>query len=282
MNSLRSILLVLLAAACPLAASAQDKGSHPLTACASEQVDVGGRRLWVNLEGQGKTTVVFDTGNGNDSSAWAGIAPRIRAAGARIFVYDRAGSGKSEPGPQPYSIDDEAKALQAALTACGVQGPVILAAHSYGGFISLLLASRDKRVDGLVLVDAVIPAFFNQHELDAILARYRPQYDEVRKQAPDMARTLIPVVEAFPATARRVGAAGISPTLPVIDIVAEESWFDTAESTAAWHQAHEAFVANNSSREAIFAAGSTHNVMRDKPALVVDAIVKMMSLTKPK
>ena len=175
-------------------------------------VDVGGRRLWVEVEGAGTATVAFETGNGSNSGVWADIAPRIRAAGARTFLYDRAGMGRSEPAAQPYSIDDEVEALRSALTSCGIDGPIVLVAHSYGGFISLLLASLDERVAGLVLVDANIPAFFTETEVASILAEYRPQYEQLREQAPELAATLIPIVEAYPATARRLRSVAIPAT----------------------------------------------------------------------
>ena len=80
----------------------------------------------------------------------------------------------------PYSIDQASRAFRGVLDACHVAGPVVLVTHSYGGFISLLTASQDQRVSGLVMVDANVPAFFDKAQLDAILAQYRPQYAERR------------------------------------------------------------------------------------------------------
>ena len=234
----------------------------------------------MEVEGAGTPTVVFETGNGNDSGVWAEIAPRIRAAGARTFLYDRAGMGRSEPASQPYSIDDEVEALRSALTSCGIDGPIVLAAHSYGGFISLLLASLDERVAGLVLVDANIPAFFSEAEVALILAEYRPQYDQLREQAPGLAATLIPIMEAYPATAARLRSVAIPASLPIVDIVAEHSWATTPTSATAMREAHAAFVAESSARESVFAAGSSHNVMRDAPDLVVAAIVRTLGLVE--
>ncbi len=188
--------------------------------------------------------------------------------------------GRSEPAAQPYSIDDEVEALRSALTSCGIDGPIVLVAHSYGGFISLLLASLDERVAGLVLVDANIPAFFTETEVASILAEYRPQYEQLREQAPELAATLIPIVEAYPATARRLRSVAIPARLPIVDIVAEHSWAATPASATAMREAHAAFVAESSARESVFAAGSSHDVMRDAPDLVVAAIVRMLGLVE--
>jgi pimeloyl-ACP methyl ester carboxylesterase len=121
----------------------------------AERVDVGDHKIWMQTSGAGSPTVVFEAGGGDDSSVWADIAPKmVQNDRVRTVVYDRAGLGKSEPKPGPYSIDDEAASLQRALTMCEVRGPVVLVAQSDGGFIAALLATNDKRVAGIVLVDA--------------------------------------------------------------------------------------------------------------------------------
>src|SRR5689334_16860682 len=114
--------------------------------CGNELVDVGGRRVFVDVAGTGDPTVVFEAGGGNDATVWAQVAPRVRAARVRTFAYDRAGLGKSDLGPTPYSIDDEVQALRSALTSCGLTGPLVLVAHSYGGVLALLSAASDPRV----------------------------------------------------------------------------------------------------------------------------------------
>ncbi|HTD28497.1 MAG TPA: hypothetical protein VK660_03825, partial [Xanthomonadaceae bacterium] len=122
------------------------------------------------------------------------------------------------------------------------------------------------------------PGFFTEAEVAAILAQYRPQYDELRKQAPALAATLIPIIEAYPATATRLRATHIPERLPIIDIVAEHSWANTPESATAMRSAHAAFVAQSHFRESVFAAGSGHHVMHDKTEIVVDAITRMIGL----
>src|SRR5262249_38086143 len=130
-----------------------------LAQCSTGQkADVGGYGLWMRSQGEGALTIVFESGGGDDSSVWSDIESAIRKrAAVTTVVYDRAGLGKSDSNPQPYRIVDEATALRRALDHCGIRGPIILVAHSYGGFISEIVASEDKRVKGLVLVDANIP-----------------------------------------------------------------------------------------------------------------------------
>jgi hypothetical protein len=49
------------------------------------------------------------------------------------------------------------------------------------GFLSEILASEDKQVKGLVLVDANIPSFFDDKEAAVVKARYEPQADAQKK-----------------------------------------------------------------------------------------------------
>jgi pimeloyl-ACP methyl ester carboxylesterase len=162
--------------------------SYANTRCLAGAVDVGPHRLWTELQGSGDTTVVFEAGGGADSAVWAEIVPRVQALGLRTLRYDRAGLGRSDPRPGAYDVRRDAQDLRTLLDRCEVTGRILVVSHSYGGFVSLLAAAADRRVAGLVLVDANVPGYFTQARLDALLAEYRPRYAELREQAPRLAR----------------------------------------------------------------------------------------------
>src|SRR3984885_8656197 len=246
--------------------------------CVGRKVNVGGYALWMQSSGQGTPTVVFESGGGEDSSEWSNIEPVIRErAEVRTVVYDRAGLGKSEPNPRSYLIEDEGTALRRALDLFDIHGPIIIVAHSYGGFISEILASDDQRVKGLVLVDANIPSFFDDKEAAVIKARYEPLAGDLRRDKPDVARVLIPVVQAYPATARHMRDVQIPLNLPIIDITAEHTWVDAPDELRAMRRAHAEFVAASPNRVAIFAEGSGHYVSKDRPNIVIDAVLRLIS-----
>ncbi|HET7504722.1 MAG TPA: alpha/beta hydrolase [Kofleriaceae bacterium] len=246
-------------------------------ACSPSVLQVDGNQIWVDKEGAGNVTVAFEAGFGNDSSVWSEIAPKIRAAGAQTFVYDRAGMGKStiDTGA-PYSIDNDVHIVTTAWTSCGIAGPIVMVGHSYGGGISLVAASEDTRVRGIVLLDAVVAGTFGSGELEKNLVTMRAQYDEIRTKAPELAKVAIPWAEALTATVKRIDEVRVAASLPIIDIVAEHGQ-NSEDSARVWRDAHVAFTANQPSREYILAAGSSHKVMVDKPALVVEAIVRMLA-----
>lgn len=248
-----------------------------------QKVDVGGYALWMQSSGEGSPTVVFESGGGENSSEWSNIEPIIREqAKVRTVIYDRSGLGKSDPNPKPYRIEDDAKALQRALDHCDIHGPLLLVAHSYGGFISEVLASTDKQVKGMVLVDANIPSFFDEKEASLISSRYTPLAQGLIKENPALGNNLLRQVQVYPATARHMRDVNIPLNLPIIDITAEHTWVDTPDEIAAMRRAHAEFVAASPNRTAIFAKGSGHYISKDQPNIVIDAILHLISeLQKP-
>ena len=251
-----------------------------IAACAKEILDIDGNHIWVNKEGSGTVTVVFEAGFGNDSTVWSEIAPQVRKMGAQTFVYDRAGMGNSTINTNiPYSINNDVHILKTALASCGIKAPMVLVGHSYGGGISLMAASDDERVRGVLLLDAVVPKTWPPKELQKNLAEMRLQYDEIRQKAPALAKVAIPWAEALPATVQQIDNLHIPSNLPIIDIVAENSQ-DSAEKNELWHKTHREFTAGYPNREFTLAAGSSHKVMIDKKELVIDAIQRMLERVK--
>jgi pimeloyl-ACP methyl ester carboxylesterase len=234
--------------------------------------------LWSEVRGDGSPTVVFEAGGGEDSSVWGGLEAEVRGReGVRTFVYDRAGLGRSAPTPPPYRIDDEADALREKLDRHGVAAPVVLVAHSYGGFVATLVAAADERIAGVVLVDTNLASYFDGQRLEQLLATYRPQYPELERAAPELARVMIPLMEAYPATVERLRGVDIPHEIPTIDISAERTWVDAPEDVEAFRQAHRDFVAASPEREAVFARDSGHHVMHDRPDVVLEAITRVVA-----
>jgi pimeloyl-ACP methyl ester carboxylesterase len=237
--------------------------------------------LWSSLRGTGSPTVVFEAGGGEDSSVWDELEPEVRAGNhVQTMVYDRAGLGRSGPTPPPYRIDDEADALRRELDRHGVTARVVLVAHSYGGFVATIVAATDPRVAGVVLVDANVAGFFDDAQIERLLQTYRPQFAALEQAAPELARVMIPLMEAYPATVARLRQVDIPAPTPTIDIVAERTWVETADEIEAIRRAHHDFVAASPHRRAVFAEGSGHHVMRDRPDLVLDAVAQLVATVR--
>ncbi|MFT3695023.1 MAG: alpha/beta hydrolase, partial [Kofleriaceae bacterium] len=216
---------------------------------------IGPDKLYVDLRGTGDTTVVFEAGFGNDSTVWSVVTPKIHA---RTFIYDRAGMGKSSIGDEPYSLEHDVTNLLTALDQCHVTNHVIMVGHSYGGAIALM-AARDPRIEKIILLDALIPGV----DMTAELPKLRAQYDEIRREAPALARVAIPWAEALPHTMEILATA--NPSQPIIDLVADHG-------QTQWRGAHEALVAKDPTKRTLRVVESGHKIPVEAPDAVVDAV----------
>src|SRR5699024_5389044 len=90
-----------------------------------------GRQLRAVVAGTGTDLVVLETGLGA-----AALAPHCR-----LVAYDRAGYGRSDPGPGPRDLSRLADDLLAVVGAVD-HSRLVLAGHSWGGPLARLAAAR--------------------------------------------------------------------------------------------------------------------------------------------
>jgi pimeloyl-ACP methyl ester carboxylesterase len=118
-------------------------------------VDIGGRRLHLNVAGQGQTVVILEAGIAASSLSWALVTEQV-AAFATVVMYDRAGFGWSDPAPHRSTALDAARDLALLLDKAEIRGPFVLVGHSFGGLIVRVFEQEYPGcVAGLVLVDPV-------------------------------------------------------------------------------------------------------------------------------
>jgi hypothetical protein len=115
-----------------------------------------------------------------------------------------------------------------------------------------------------------------------ILTEYAQLLDDLEKNSLTLAKEIVPVVKAYPETTKRMQQIEISPEIPIIDIIAENSWVTNKGDIAHIKRVHEGFVADSPMRETILAKDSGHHVMIDRPELVLEAISKMIDHLKTK
>src|ERR1700761_7502847 len=115
-----------------------------------------GRHLHLVCEGAGSPVVLLESGFGATAGAGVRVQPEL-AKRERVCAYDRAGYGKSDPGPEPRDGAAIAADLDQALTAEHIAGPFVVVGHSAGGLYARLFADRRKgQVVGMVLVDPTV------------------------------------------------------------------------------------------------------------------------------
>src|SRR5262252_5295546 len=126
------------------------------TACTASERTVqlpDGRRMFLHCEGSGAPTVILDAGAMASSAAWGKVLPEV-AKTTRVCAYDRAGYGRSDPGPLPRDGRAVAEDLDQLLRAAGIDGPFVLAGHSAGAlYVRMFSDLRPSDVAGMVLID---------------------------------------------------------------------------------------------------------------------------------
>ncbi|PWJ20277.1 alpha/beta fold hydrolase [Jannaschia seohaensis] len=134
------------------AASALDRSRLPPP---GEIVTAGGAGLHVYCSGPPEAPPVFlETGMGVVSDAWVRVQDDL-SEDHRVCRYDRAGTGHSARFDGPKDAGATADRLAALAQAVGVERPMVLVGHSYGGLVARVFAHRyPERVAGLVLVDS--------------------------------------------------------------------------------------------------------------------------------
>jgi pimeloyl-ACP methyl ester carboxylesterase len=141
MKNLAKLVLILLAAAC----------AH---APAAGPVTTPNGAIFVDDGGRGGLPVLFIHGNGADSSQWEAQLAHLRKT-RRAVAIDLPGMGRSAPVANgDYSLDATASAVDAAVSAIGLQRFVIVG-HSYGGAVVATYAARHpEKVAAVIYADS--------------------------------------------------------------------------------------------------------------------------------
>jgi pimeloyl-ACP methyl ester carboxylesterase len=120
-------------------------------------VDVGGYQLHIYCIGEGSPTVILEAAFPGTVASWSWVQPEVGKA-TRVCAYDRAGMGRSDPGPEPRDARQIASDLQTLLDNAGIEGPYVFVGHSLGGlFVRQYVAQYPDEVAGMVLVEATHP-----------------------------------------------------------------------------------------------------------------------------
>ena len=118
-------------------------------------VDLGTHKLNIVCSGaaDARPLVILEAGGGGSSAAWKGVQAALPTT-IRACAYDRAGSGKSEPGPEPRTMDAEVTDLHAILERSKLTGPILFVGQSLGGILARLYVQKyPDSVAGVVLLD---------------------------------------------------------------------------------------------------------------------------------
>ena len=120
---------------------------------------VHGHKMHLYCTGSGSPAIVLEAGWGVSTPVvgWGNIQADL-AQITRVCSYDRAGLGWSEPQPGAGDADHTAANLHELLTQAGVNGPIVLMSHSWGGiYVRDYMTHYPANVAGLILLDSSTP-----------------------------------------------------------------------------------------------------------------------------
>lgn len=128
------------------------------------RIPAPGRRLnglHIQVRGSRGPWVVLEAGIAASSASWRPAADLIDGD-FRVIAYDRAGFGWSDARPGARTLPALVEDLREALESAGVDEPVILIGHSFGGLLARhFCAQYPDRVRALVLADPLLPEEWN-------------------------------------------------------------------------------------------------------------------------
>lgn len=260
-----------------------------------------GRTLNLWCAGSGSPTVLLEGGWSADSRGWSRVIGPLAQA-SRVCAIDRAGAGRSSPGPLPRDGMAIARDLDEALRAAAIPGPYVLVGHSAGGlYIRHFAMRRPEDVAGFVFVDTSIvdqPRRFaaasgnpNAGSVAAVVRRSRtcleaaragpiPEDDSelrrCRTRPPERAAErwearLSEIETLFTTTSDALSGQPLVPgDVPTILLTAAKSQPE-GPARAFWHGLHQEIAAQSLKGEARM-IDSGHLMMSENPQAIVTAV----------
>jgi len=240
-------------------------------------VDVGNHKLHFKIVKGTGIPILFDSGGGNDGSAWKSILDKTsNITNATLITYDRAGFGTStidtlQTDESKHGIISSIEDLEIGLKKLGYDKEIILVSHSYGGYLSALYSSRHpKLVKGVVLID-VNHNYYEDGYIEKVVAtqdKLIPQWKINNKGTYYMAATIIETV-------RIMSKISIPKNIPVVDFVNGIPFLKTNDEIERWKECHRKYAANNANVTGITANDCGHGIWIGNPPLVINSIAKL-------
>ena len=234
-------------------------------------------------KGGPRPTIVLVHGDWADASSWNGVIERLQRRGYTVVA---------PPNPLRGPITNDAPHLASYLQT--ITGPIVLVAHSYGGFVITNAATGNTNVKALVYIAAFaldqgeslasISAQFPDSDLGAsILPRPYPGGTDLYIR-PDLFRSAFAAdlpratTDVMAATQRPLGDLAFGEPSGPPAWATIPSWYLVAGADNAVGTANERFMARRMHATTVVAKGASHIVMLSQPhkvtRLILDAATR--------
>jgi len=237
-------------------------------------VEIGAERLQTYTGGEGENTIVFESGLGDDATAWleSGIFDSIGQHN-QVIAYDRAGAGKSTLATGTRGIQAIADDLQEVIQKKSLNNKVILVSHSLGGAIARAYAiQHPDKIKALLFIEP-------NNENYAPYAIMSQGQEDTLVQAYKDANLAGAVMEATQLV-ENIGFLKQLPPLPDVPVIVITSTKTdgemTPENVKSWSAAHKSLGKNITNFTQVTTNKSGHHVHREEPDLVIENIRKLL------
>lgn len=238
-------------------------------AASPELVQVGNLKVETTIDGAGRPAVIFESGFTGGLFLWQPVQSGI-AKQTLTLSYERAGLGRSDPGPDPRSAERIARELHALLAAKAIAPPYILVGHSAGAlYVRVFAHMYPKEIAGLVLVDPATEEDYERMQQDKSV-------EDLQKMG--MPSGTLAQWRALPETIDQARHAWPLPGVPVVVLTSGKplgAWpLATAEDMQRWLDSHDKLVAKIPGAKHIVIQNADHLSILNEGA-VVEQIGKM-------
>jgi pimeloyl-ACP methyl ester carboxylesterase len=268
---------------------------------ADAMINVGTHRLEMHREGTGEPTIVIDAGITDGIDKLRPLSARLAQA-TTVVTYNRAGYGRSEPGPFPRDAAREADELRALLHEASVPEPYVLVGHSLGAFNVLIFANLyGEHVAGIVLLDPPPLSFALGREYKELGAMARQMTAQWEAAADSAAKSADPAERAHSAFFRAIASEhremfgpsaklvegiatlGDIPLLVMAAGKANPAFGPIAEEYQKyWIEQSRALGGKSTNAKFVVVPESSHYLYLDAPELVAESILSVVSGARAK
>lgn len=270
--------LLLFASACTAATPAPVRRSaarpQPAPQAIRRQVTVDGRAIAYEVAGTGGPTVVLESGLGDSRKPWDSLYLDV-ARFTRVVRYDRAGYGASAERRDAATLAAMAADLHGMLTAARLEPPYVLVGHSLGGAIIRAYAHQfPAEVAGMVFVDPLTEQML-AHLTPEQLKEGLAEQDRASASGPPGLRAEWDHLKGetlanFP----ELRSFSRPPEVPMVLLIAG------TDRPPGWVQAvldqYAPWLTGGGEARIIFSSQSTHYIQLDEPAMVVEAVRRVV------
>ena len=199
-----------------------------------------------------------------DTATWSKVVPLL--GGARVCAYDRAGQGKSDPAKTPRTTDDLVNDLSRLLDEAGIEPPLVLVGHSFGGLVARHYAARHPGdVTGVVLIDPS-PSTLREDTCELREASHCAQLTTML--TPDGN----PEGIDWTASVAELAGAGALPDVPLVVLAASAQGADVSPEEVERWLARQQELVDSVSNGRLVVVDSGHFIHLDRPDDVAEAI----------